>query len=64
MDCKHISRHLDDEGSECARQIAFADRILFNKIDLVSEDELLDVEARCTRVNTTAVMTSKLPSFD
>lgn len=59
VDSKHVHQHLTDDSSECSRQIAFADRVLLNKIDLVSEAELLDVEASCMSINSTAKITSK-----
>ena len=37
-------------------QLAFADIILLNKIDLVTEQELAEVEARIRRINPTAVI--------
>ena len=45
VDAKHIQMHLEEkkpEGAvnEAVQQIAFADRILFNKIDLVTDDSL------------------------
>ena len=51
VDAKHIAQHLDDEKpedveNESVEQIAFADRVLLNKIDLATEDELKVVEAR------------------
>jgi G3E family GTPase len=57
VDAKHIVQHLEDEKpegveNEAVEQIAFADRILLNKCDLVeSEDELLDVEKRIRAIN-------------
>lgn len=57
VDCKHILLHLDDkpqgedEENESEQQIAFADRVLLNKIDLVDEKELANIEFRVTQVN-------------
>jgi G3E family GTPase len=50
VDAKHILGHLDD-GHEVVEQIAFADIILVNKIDLASEAELAEVEARVRALN-------------
>mmetsp|Transcript_13551 Transcript_13551/g.12265 ORF Transcript_13551/g.12265 Transcript_13551/m.12265 type:complete len:482 (+) Transcript_13551:60-1505(+) len=59
VDAKHIGIHLDDvkpEGNinEAEHQIAFSDRIVLNKIDLVSSDELEDVEERIKSINSFA----------
>ena len=56
VDAKHIVQHLDDEKpegveNESVEQLAFADRIMLNKIDLVEEAELSDVEARIKSIN-------------
>jgi len=57
VDAKHIVQHLDDEKpegveNEAVEQIAFADRILLNKCDLVdSEEELKEVEKRIRSIN-------------
>lgn len=57
VDCKHILLHLDekpqgeDEENESEQQIAFADRVLLNKIDLVDEAELKTIEERVMAVN-------------
>ncbi len=56
VDAKHIVQHLDDEKpegveNESVEQLAFADRIMLNKIDLVNEQELSDVEARIKSIN-------------
>ena len=57
VDAKHIERHLDavkPEGvvNEAVAQVAFADRLLLNKTDLVSEAEELDrIEARLRGIN-------------
>src|SRR3954463_727626 len=50
VDAKHIAMRLDD-SREAVEQIAFADQIVLNKTDLVSEDELRAVEARIRRIN-------------
>ena len=49
-DAKWLSERLKD-APEAKNQIAFADVILLNKIDLVSESELADVEARIRAIN-------------
>merc|ERR1711907_368336 len=57
VDAKHIIQHLDEEKpegveNEAVEQIAFADRILLNKCDLVeSEEELATVEKRIRAIN-------------
>ncbi len=50
VDAKHIMLRLDD-SREAREQVAFADQILLNKTDLVSEVELAAVEARLRRLN-------------
>ena len=56
VDAKHIIQHLDDEKpedveNESVEQLAFADRIMLNKIDLVDEEDLEVVEARIKSIN-------------
>lgn len=56
VDAKHVNIHLDDikpEGNvnEAEHQIAFSDRILLNKVDLVDEEELQDVIDRIRSIN-------------
>jgi G3E family GTPase len=53
VDCRHIEQHLD-EMSEPGEQVAFADVILLNKIDLVSAAELERIERRVRAINGTA----------
>src|SRR5262245_8442973 len=50
VDAKHIALRLAD-SKEAVEQIAFADQIVLNKTDLVSEAELNAVEARLRRLN-------------
>src|SRR5437899_3096014 len=50
VDAKHIHLRLDD-SREAREQIVFADQIVLNKTDLVSEDELEDIDARLRRLN-------------
>jgi len=56
-DAKHLVLRLDDkkpEGveNEAVEQIAFADRVLLNKIDLVPDEaELVKIEARIKEIN-------------
>lgn len=49
-DAKHLEKELDD-APEATPQIAFADVIMLNKVDLVSPEELRHVEARIRRIN-------------
>jgi G3E family GTPase len=56
VDAKHIDIHLDEikpDGSvnEAEHQVAFADRILINKVDLVTAEEYEDVEDRIRSIN-------------
>ena len=53
VDSKHILLHLDD-APEAKEQIAFADRILLNKTDLVTPEELVRLEARVQGINAVA----------
>ena len=60
-DAKHITQHLDEEKpegveNESVEQIALADRIMLNKIDLVSEEELKEVESKIKSINRFAPM--------
>lgn len=61
VDVKYIITRLDDvkpEGveNEAAEQVAFADRILVNKTDLVKEEELPSIEERLKKLNPTALI--------
>jgi G3E family GTPase len=61
VDAKHIIDHLDEvkpDGveNESVEQIAFADRILLNKIDLVDSATLARVRERIASINESATM--------
>ena len=61
VDAKHITQHIEEEKpegveNESVEQLAFADRIMLNKIDLVSEEELEEVETRIKSINRFAPM--------
>jgi len=56
VDAKHTVEHLDEEKpegveNEAVEQVAFADRILLNKCDLVDEATLVEVERRIRAIN-------------
>ena len=56
VDAKHIIQHVDEEKpegveNESVEQLAFADRIMLNKIDLVSQNQLEDVEKKIKSIN-------------
>ena len=50
VDAKHVLLHIDD-SREVKEQIAFADIILLNKIDLVPENEAAALEKRVQGIN-------------
>lgn len=59
VDCAHIIQHLDEikpEGveNEAVEQVAFADRLLVNKTDLVDEKTLAEVKKRLKSLNPAA----------
>jgi len=59
VDAKHIGGHLDDPAlqghdNQAVDQIVIADRIILNKIDLVSESEIGPLEQRVRKLNATA----------
>jgi len=53
VDAKHIWEHIDD-SDEAKEQVAFADVILLNKIDLVAPEDLEKLEARIKSMNSMA----------
>jgi G3E family GTPase len=61
VDSKYTMMHLDEvkpEGvvNEALEQVAFADRIVMNKTDLVTEAELRSMEARVRTINNLATI--------
>lgn len=61
VDCKHILEHLLEEKpegveNEAVEQVAFADRLLLNKIDLVKPEELAEAKAKIREINKEAKM--------
>eukprot|EP00438_Fugacium_kawagutii_P010873 Skav216257 [mRNA] locus=scaffold20:434518:443445:- [translate_table: standard] len=62
VDAKHILQHLEEEKpegveNEAVEQVAFADRVLLNKVDLVEEAELEKIEGKIRNIN------SEVPIF-
>jgi G3E family GTPase len=55
VDAKHVLLSLS-ESREAREQIAFADQIVLNKTDLVSESELKIIESRLRRLNPLAAI--------
>jgi len=56
VDAKHIIQHLDevkpdDAINEAQQQVAFADKVIINKTDLVNAKQLRGVKRRLRRVN-------------
>ena len=59
VDAKHVHLHLEEEKKEGAvneavSQVAFADRILLNKIDLVSKERLEETKKVLKAINSSA----------
>ncbi|MEM7463606.1 MAG: GTP-binding protein [Pseudomonadota bacterium] len=55
VDAKHLLDEIDN-AHEAQEQLAFADIVLLNKIDLVSKQEKAEVEKRIRRINPTALI--------
>jgi G3E family GTPase len=55
VDARHFEKELRD-GPEAAAQVAFADVILLNKVDLVSPDQIERLEGRLRKMNTLAAI--------
>ncbi|KAH9321283.1 hypothetical protein KI387_015922, partial [Taxus chinensis] len=59
VDSKHVMTHLEEvrpEGqiNEAVEQVAYADRLILNKIDLVGEEELTTLTKRIRQINAMA----------
>ena len=50
VDAKHVHLHIND-SSECKEQIAFADVVILNKIDLVEDSEVRQLQATIRSMN-------------
>jgi G3E family GTPase len=55
VDAAHVNQHIDD-ADEVGQQIAFADVIILNKVDLVEEQDLEALERRIRRMNAMATI--------
>jgi G3E family GTPase len=70
VDAKHVTDHLDTAtgdgvGHQVVDQIAFADRIVLNKVDLVDEERVRALETRLRGINATAeIITSSHADVD
>jgi len=58
VDSKHVVTHLDEHTDEVMAQVAFADRIILNKADLVSDEEIAALKKRLRDVNQMAGISS------
>lgn len=61
VDAKHVGEHLaEDKGpdaiNEAVCQVAFADRILLNKVDLVTKQELTELKRTISSINSYAAL--------
>lgn len=69
-DAKHIEQHLDETqvdgvGNHASNQIAFADRVIINKVDLVAPEHLAAVTDRVRANNEAAeILTSSYGAVD
>jgi G3E family GTPase len=55
VDAKHLLGEID-KAHEAQEQLAFADIVLLNKVDLVDEEQLAAVEGRIRRINPSAII--------
>lgn len=54
VDAKHVNKHLDDKTDEVLAQVGFADRIILNKVDLISDSEQQSLKNRLQSINQVA----------
>ncbi len=69
VDAKHIIQHLDDvkpDGveNEAVEQVAFADRIILNKIDLITSEELEALKVRLQSISSARIITAQQSKVD
>ncbi|SDO75863.1 GTPase, G3E family [Pseudomonas arsenicoxydans] len=70
VDAKHIAQHLEDlhldgADNQAVDQIVCADRIVINKVDLVSEDDVAALRGKIRGLNATAqLVTSSYAQID
>lgn len=70
VDGLHIGGHLDEVdsggvGNQAFDQVAFADRLIINKVDLISDDEVAKLTGRLRSINSTApIVTSSYAEVD
>jgi len=70
VDGFHIGGHLDEVvrggvGDQAFDQIAFADRLIINKVDLISDQDVARLTARLRSINSTApIVTSSYAEVD
>ncbi|MEV0251199.1 GTP-binding protein [Nocardia sp. NPDC050712] len=70
VDAKHVRGHLaevghDGVGHQVVDQIAFADRIIINKVDLVAAEDVRAIEQSVRAINATAdILTSQYAAID
>ena len=60
VDSKHIHLHIND-SDECKEQIAFADIVIMNKTDLVTEKEIEQTQSDIRNINACLLYTSPSP---
>lgn len=54
VDSKYVGNHIDNKTDEVMAQLAFGDRVILNKIDLVEENDLSTLKKRIQDINSMA----------